>query len=118
MMRLDAVGLIMPAKKLIHAVTGPASPGISPKRGRNPPRRRHVAPSPTHLRSLSTGVFLMNKTADLHSMPVEVLRREIRKIAARINRCASMDELDQAWATLCRLQDALAVVVERKALAD
>ncbi|HKD58032.1 MAG TPA: hypothetical protein VKD45_11015 [Hyphomicrobiaceae bacterium] len=60
----------------------------------------------------------MKKAADLHSMPVEILRREIKKIAARINRCASMDELDQAWATLCRLQDALAVVVERKALAD
>ena len=61
----------------------------------------------------------MKKAADLHSMPVEILRREIKKIAARINRCASMDELDQAWATLCRLQDALVLAAERaKALAD
>jgi hypothetical protein len=30
-----------------------------------------------------------------------------------------MDELDQAWATLCRLQDALVIAMERaKALAD
>jgi hypothetical protein len=30
-----------------------------------------------------------------------------------------MDELDHAWATLCRLQDALAFATERaKALAD
>jgi hypothetical protein len=61
----------------------------------------------------------MKETADVHSMPVEVLRREIKKIAARINRCASIDALDQEWGTLCRLQDALAPAVERaKALAD
>jgi hypothetical protein len=61
----------------------------------------------------------MKKTADLHSMPVEVLRREIQKIVARINRCASIDALDQQWGTLCRLQDALALATERaKALAD
>jgi hypothetical protein len=58
-------------------------------------------------------------TADLHSVPAKLLQREIKKIAARINRCASMDELDHAWATLCRLQDALALATERtKALAD
>jgi hypothetical protein len=58
-------------------------------------------------------------TADLHSVPVKLLQREIEKIAARINRCASMDELDHTWATLCRLQDAMALATERaKALAD
>jgi len=58
-------------------------------------------------------------TADLHSVPVKLLQREIKKIAAHLNRCASMDELDRAWATLCRLQDALALATERaKALAD
>jgi hypothetical protein len=61
----------------------------------------------------------MKKAADLHSMPVEILRREIKKIAAHIHRCASMEELDQAWATLRRLRDAAALAAERaKALAD
>jgi hypothetical protein len=57
--------------------------------------------------------------ADLSSVPVKLLRREIKKIAARLDTSASLDELDLAWATLCRLQDALALVMERaKALAD
>jgi hypothetical protein len=46
---------------------------------------------------------------DLHSVPVELLQREIKKIAALINRSASLDELDRAWATLCRLREALAL---------
>jgi hypothetical protein len=54
---------------------------------------------------------------DLHSVPVVLLQREISKIIALINRSASLDELDRAWATLCRLRDALAS--ERaKSLAD
>jgi hypothetical protein len=58
-------------------------------------------------------------TADPHSVPVKLLQREIRKIVARINRCESKDKLDPAWATLCRLQDALALATERaKGLAD
>ena len=58
-------------------------------------------------------------TADLHSVPVELLRREIKKIVARINRSASLDDLDRTWATLYRLQDALALAKLRaKALAD
>jgi hypothetical protein len=40
-------------------------------------------------------------TADLHSVSVVLLQREIKKIAALINRSASLDELDRAWATLC-----------------
>jgi len=58
-------------------------------------------------------------TADLHSVPVELLQREIRKIAALINRRASLDELDRAWAMLCRLKEALALATIRaKSLAD
>jgi hypothetical protein len=59
-------------------------------------------------------------TADVRSMSVKQLQREIRKISTRvIGKCASMDELDQAWAMLTRLQDALALATERaKALAD
>ena len=58
-------------------------------------------------------------TADLHSMPVALLQREIKNIAARINRSASLDELDRALASLSRLQDALALATERaKSLAD
>jgi hypothetical protein len=59
-------------------------------------------------------------TADIHSMSVAQLRRAITKISTRmIGKCASMDELDQAWATLTRLHDALAVATERaKGLAD
>jgi len=58
-------------------------------------------------------------TADLHSVPVELLQREITKIAAHINRSVSLDELDRAWATLCRLQEALALATIRaKSLAD
>ena len=58
-------------------------------------------------------------TADVRSMSVKQLRREIKNIAGRIHRSASMDELDRAWATLCRLQDALALATERaKSLAD
>jgi hypothetical protein len=58
-------------------------------------------------------------TADLHSVPVELLEREIRKIAALINRSASLDELDRAWAMLCRLKEALALATIRaKSLAD
>jgi hypothetical protein len=49
---------------------------------------------------------------DPHAVPA-MLRREIKKIAARIQRTASLDELDQAWATLCRLQDTLALATER-----
>jgi hypothetical protein len=58
------------------------------------------------------------KSAPL-SLPVELLQRDIKKICARINRSMSLAELDQAWATLCRLQDALAFATERaKSLAD
>jgi hypothetical protein len=58
-------------------------------------------------------------TADVRSMSVKQLRREIKRIAAHIHESASMDELDRAWATLCRLQDALALAMEKaKALAD
>jgi hypothetical protein len=57
--------------------------------------------------------------ADLSSAPVKLLWREIRKIAARLDTSASLDELDQAWATLCRLQDALEFATERaKGIAD
>jgi hypothetical protein len=52
-----------------------------------------------------------------YSLPVERLQREIRKISARIDRSASLDELDKTWATLCRLQDALALM-RAKSLAD
>jgi hypothetical protein len=53
------------------------------------------------------------------SLPVELLQREIKKISARINRSASLDELDKAWATLCRLQEAVALATTRaKSLAD
>jgi len=62
---------------------------------------------------------LVEITADLRSISVEQLQREIKKIAARIHRCKSMHELDQAWATLVRLQNALAVARERaRGLAD
>jgi len=56
-------------------------------------------------------------TADLHSVPVELLQREIKKIAACINRSVSLDDLDRAWATLCRLREALATI-RAKSLAD
>jgi hypothetical protein len=57
--------------------------------------------------------------ADLSSVPVKLLRREIRKIAARLDTSSSLDELDLAWATLYRLHDALAIATERtKGLAD
>ena len=58
--------------------------------------------------------------ADIRSMSVAQLQRAITKISTRmINKCASMDELDQTWATLTRLHDALALATERaKALAD
>jgi hypothetical protein len=49
----------------------------------------------------------VNMTADLQSVPVELLPREIEKIAAGINRSVSLDELDRAWATLFRVQEAL-----------
>jgi hypothetical protein len=53
------------------------------------------------------------------SLSVELLQREIKKISARINRTTSLDELDKAWATLCRLQDALALATIRaRSLAD
>ena len=53
------------------------------------------------------------------SLPVELLQREIKKISARINRSTSLDELDKAWETLCRLRDALALATMRaKSLAD
>ena len=60
------------------------------------------------------------KMPDPRSMSVAQLQRAITKISTRmIGKCASMDELDQAWATLCRLQDALAIAAERaKGLAD
>ena len=53
-------------------------------------------------------------------MSVEQLRREIRKISVRIiGKCASLDDLDKAWTTLCRLQEALVLATERaKGLAD
>jgi hypothetical protein len=55
----------------------------------------------------------------LTSQPVKLLLREITKISARINRSASLDELDKAWATLCRLQEAVALATTRvKSLAD
>jgi hypothetical protein len=58
--------------------------------------------------------------ADPRSMSIAQLRRAITKISTRsINKCASMDELTQAWATLTRLHDALALATERaKGLAD
>ena len=52
-------------------------------------------------------------TADLHPVSVELLQREIKEIAACINRSVSLDELDRAWATLCRLQEALALATIR-----
>ena len=53
------------------------------------------------------------------SRTVEQPQREIKKIAARIHRCKSMHELDHAWATLVRLQNALVIAMQRaKALAD
>jgi hypothetical protein len=52
-------------------------------------------------------------------LSIKLLQREIKKIAGNIGSSASSDDLDRAWATLCRLQDALALVMERaKALAD
>jgi hypothetical protein len=55
----------------------------------------------------------------LHSVPVELLQREIRKIADLINRSVSLDELDRAWAVLWRLQEALALeTIRAKSLAD
>ena len=52
-------------------------------------------------------------------MSIKQLRREIKNIAGRIHRSRTLDELDRAWATLCRLQDALALATERaKSLAD
>jgi hypothetical protein len=62
---------------------------------------------------------LVKMTVDLHSVPVELLQREIKKIAALINRSASLDELDRAWATLCRLREALALAtIKARSLAD
>jgi hypothetical protein len=64
---------------------------------------------------------LVKKTADPRSMTAAQLQRAIRKIARRLDKSASLDELDLVWATLCRLQDALAMATERaraKALAD
>ena len=62
---------------------------------------------------------MVKMTADLHSVPVALLRRAIKKIAHRINGSMSKDELDQTWAILCRLKDALALATERaKSLAD
>jgi hypothetical protein len=53
------------------------------------------------------------------TLSVEQLQREIKKISARIDRSASLAELDKTWATLCRLQDALALATIRaKSLAD
>jgi hypothetical protein len=53
------------------------------------------------------------------SLPTKLLLREIKTISAHINRSASLDELDRAWATLCRLQEALALATTRaKSLAD
>jgi hypothetical protein len=47
------------------------------------------------------------------------LQREIKKVSAHINRSASWDELDETWAMLCRLQDALALATMRaKSLVD
>ena len=46
-------------------------------------------------------------------MPVELLQREIKKISALINESTSLDELDKAWATLCRLQEAVALATIR-----
>ena len=58
-------------------------------------------------------------TANVRSMSIKQLRREIKNIADRIHRSRTLDELDRAWATLCRLQDALALATERaKSLAD
>jgi hypothetical protein len=62
---------------------------------------------------------MVKMTADLHSVPVALLRREIKKIARRINGSMSKDELDRTWAILYRLQDALALAMEKAtALAD
>jgi hypothetical protein len=98
----------MPAKKTIAAAAEPLAThaGI----GRDLSRNAEILPVP---------VPVVKMTADIRSMSVAQLQRAIRRIAACINRCASMDELDHAWATLCRLHDALALATERaKALAD
>ena len=64
-------------------------------------------------------LFPVTMTADLRSVPVALLQREIKKIIALINRSVSLDELDRARATLCRLQEALALATIRaKSLAD
>jgi hypothetical protein len=53
------------------------------------------------------------------SLPVKRLQREIKRVARHIHKSGSLDELDRAWATLCRLNDALALAMERgKAAAD
>jgi len=58
-------------------------------------------------------------TADARSMSVAQLRREIKRIAERLDKSMSLDDLDRAWTTLCRLQDALALATERtKSLGD
>ena len=61
---------------------------------------------------------MINPSAPI-SLHVALLQREIKKIAACLHRSASLDELDRAWATLCRLQEALTLAMERgKSLAD
>jgi hypothetical protein len=85
---------------------------------RDEPRLLHVS-YVTSLSAPSQRASLVKKTADLCSVPVKLLRHEIKKIAAHVHRGASSDELDRAWATLSRLQDALALATERaKSLAD
>ena len=46
------------------------------------------------------------------SLQVMRLRREIKKITVHIQKSTSLDELDKAWGVLCRLQEALALVME------
>ena len=97
-------GLIEPAKNLITGV------------GR---RTENETTGRDDGRPLATG-HPREKDRRHPLVSVVQLQREIRKISTRvIGRCASMDELDQAWATLTRLQDALALATERaKGLAD
>jgi hypothetical protein len=76
------------------------------------PTATHFSSFPAILTTLPTSLPV-KMTDDLSSAPVKLLRREIRKIAAHLDTSASLDELDRAWATLCRLRDALVLATER-----
>ena len=75
-------------------------------------------PCAVYRHALSTNP-VVTMTADLHSVPVALLQREIEKIARRINGSTSKDDIDRAYAILYRLQEARALASERtKAFAD